>query len=189
MILVRLVPMDHARPTTPLPPWGGPPTHQTVQVWAVQPGRGETQGHVRAALSHLSLKVVVGPRGEVVAAVITHHSSAICWLSPWAPSLPTVTPTPPSGQEVGGGCQANVPHSPWDLHAQTLGEARKVRGRKSPVSWGQSGRELGLSVLSPAVTRRHELKSRARNKHSEGDPAKALGFLCPRMGSQGSARN
>lgn len=48
---------------------------------------------------------------------------------------PHPTPTPLSGQEVGGGCQANVPHSPWDLHAQTLGEAGKV-GEKVPRQLG-----------------------------------------------------
>lgn len=50
------------------------------------------------------------------------------------PSPPN-TPTPLSGQEVGGGCQANVPHSPGDLHAQTLGEAGKV-GEKVPRQLG-----------------------------------------------------
>lgn len=79
--------------------------------------------------------------------MITHHSSAVCWLFLCVPSLPTVTPTPPSGQEVGGGCQANVPHYPWDLHAQTLGGTRKVRGRKSPDSWGQGGHRAWSECL------------------------------------------
>lgn len=30
------------------------PTHQTAEVWPVEPGGGETQGHVRGAFSHLS---------------------------------------------------------------------------------------------------------------------------------------
>lgn len=30
------------------------PTHQTAEVWPVEPGGGETQGHVRGVFSHLS---------------------------------------------------------------------------------------------------------------------------------------
>lgn len=64
------------------------------------------------------------------------HSSAVCGLSLCAPSLPTVTPTTPLGQEVGGGCQANVPHYPWDLHAQTLGGGKESKREKVPSCLG-----------------------------------------------------
>lgn len=40
------------------PPTPRAPTHQTAEVWPVKPGGGETQGHVRGAFSHLSLRVV-----------------------------------------------------------------------------------------------------------------------------------
>lgn len=81
--------------------------------------------------------MVVGPRGEVVAAVITTTAlqSVGSAVPVCAQPSPPNTPTPLSGQEVGGGCQANVPHSPGDLHAQTLGEAGKV-GEKVPRQLG-----------------------------------------------------
>lgn len=36
------------------------PTHQTAEVWPVEPGGGETQGHVRSVFSFLALEVVGG---------------------------------------------------------------------------------------------------------------------------------
>lgn len=90
---------------SPPPPPRGPRalTHQTAEVRPLEPGGGETQGHVRGAFHHLSLGVV-GVGGGEVAAAVTAAAPGSC-VRP----APPLTPTTPPGQEVGGGSQANVP--------------------------------------------------------------------------------
>lgn len=88
--------MGVGAPPTPHWPWEPPSTHQKAEVWPVEPGGGETQGHVRADLSHL------GWREEAAAVTTAALQAAGC---------PCVRATPTPGQEMGGKGQANVPPS------------------------------------------------------------------------------
>lgn len=107
-------------------PCGAPPphclapraqTHQTAEVWPVEPGGGDTKGHVSRAFSHLGLQVV----GELMGGGCSCDHCGVCCVRVRDQPHHSRPHSPTNGQEVGGAGARQMSPFPGDLHRQRLG--------------------------------------------------------------------
>lgn len=92
-------------------------THQTAEVWPVEPGGGDTKGHVSRAFSHLGLQVV----GELMGGGCSCDHCGVCCVRVRDQPHHSRPHSPTNGQEVGGAGARQMSPFPGDLHRQRLG--------------------------------------------------------------------